>query len=132
VIWWTAVCKDAGDGKTTVTLSARVNSNAFGDGRAKKQQSDVFWNNMGATLKNASPPPSQTASQPTPGDAMLVQVSSHPSGADITIDGDYAGSTPSQIKLKPGTHAIKITKKGFQPWERSIKMEARRVAEHRC
>ncbi|HEU5404277.1 MAG TPA: PEGA domain-containing protein [Terriglobales bacterium] len=124
VIMWTATCKDIGDGKTSVTLSGQVNSNTFGDGRAEKQQSDVFWSNMDAALKNPSPPPSQTAAPRAPGAEILVQVSSDPSGADITLDGDYAGSTPSQIKLKPGTHSIKITKKGFQPWERSIKVEA--------
>ena len=52
------------------------------------------------------------------------RVSSEPNGADITVDGDYAGNTPSQIKLKPGVHSIKIAKKDFAPWERSIKVEA--------
>jgi hypothetical protein len=54
----------------------------------------------------------------------VVQVSSEPSGADITLDGDYAGSTPSQLKLKPGSHSVKILKRGFEPWERFIKVEA--------
>ena len=44
----------------------------------------------------------------------LVQFSSDPTGAEITIDGDYAGSTPSLIKIKPGTHSIKLAKAGFQ------------------
>jgi len=121
---WTATCKDDGGGKTTVTLSVQVNSNSFGDGAAKNRVSQIFWNNMDAALKNASPAPSQPAAQPANESAAVVQVSSDPSGADIALDGEYAGSTPSQIKLKPGTHSVKITKKGFQPWERSIKVEA--------
>jgi hypothetical protein len=49
-----------------------------------------------------------------------VNLSSDPNGADITVDGNYVGSTPSLIKLKPGTHSIKITKNGYLPWVRSI------------
>lgn len=125
-IWWTATCKDAGSGKTTVTLSWQMKSTMarrYTDS-AKKVQSDLFWSNMDAALTNASPAPLQSASQPDPEAAVLVQVSSDPSAADIALDGNYAGSTPSQIKLKPGLHSIKITKEGFQPWERSITVEA--------
>ncbi len=60
-----------------------------------------------------------------------VQFSSDPTGAEITIDGNYAGNTPSLIKLKPGTHSIKMTMHGYAPWERSIETaagESRNVA----
>jgi hypothetical protein len=56
--------------------------------------------------------------------STLVQISSEPSGAEILVDGDYTGSTPSQLKLKSGSHSVKITKKGFEPWERSIKVDS--------
>lgn len=85
--------------------------------------------------KDAQPAPSPLVEQPAPSlapvvtppasdTASLVQISSEPSGAEILLDGDYTGSTPSQLKLKPGPHSVKITKKGFEPWERSIKVEA--------
>ncbi|MGO9274757.1 MAG: PEGA domain-containing protein [Terriglobia bacterium] len=45
---------------------------------------------------------------------------SQPDGADITVDGKYAGNTPSTLKLPPGDHAIKIEKPGFKAWERTI------------
>ena len=67
-----------------------------------------------------SPLPASSASDA----AVFVQISSEPGGAEILVDGDYAGSTPSQIKLKSGSHAVRITKKGFVPWERSIKVES--------
>ena len=54
----------------------------------------------------------------------MVQFSSDPSGAEIVIDGNYAGNTPSLIKLRPGNHSIRITKKGYTPWERSIDADA--------
>jgi hypothetical protein len=51
-------------------------------------------------------------------------LSSDPAGAEITIDGNYAGNTPSLIKLKPGTHSIRMTMHGYAPWERSIETAA--------
>jgi hypothetical protein len=35
-----------------------------------------------------------------------------------------AGSTPSLIKLKPGAHSVKVTKKGYMLWVRSINTDA--------
>jgi hypothetical protein len=53
-----------------------------------------------------------------------VQLSSDPTGAEITIDRSYAGNTPSLIKLRPGTHSIRMTLHGYAPWERSIETAA--------
>ena len=53
-----------------------------------------------------------------------VQLSSDPTGAEITIDGSYVGNTPSLIKLKPGRHSIRMTLPGYAPWERSIETAA--------
>lgn len=135
VISWTAVCKDAGSGKTTVTLSGRVNSNSFGNGGAERKDATTFWSNMDAALANgrsssvsasisatSQPIPKAGQSVPVPSEAV-VQISSEPSDADFSIDGDYQGNTPSQIKLKPGSHSIMISKAGFNPWERSINVK---------
>ncbi len=53
-----------------------------------------------------------------------MQLSSDPAGAEITIDGNYAGNTPSLIKLKPGTYSIRMTLRGYAPWVRSIETAA--------
>lgn len=126
---WTAVCGDAGDGKTTVTLQEQGGPKTFGYSEAIKKDADNFWGNMDVALKSSALSGGIATSSPQAPQAgsevvAIVQISSEPSGADITVDGDYAGSTPSQMKLKPGAHAVKITKKGFEPWERSIKVEA--------
>jgi hypothetical protein len=52
-----------------------------------------------------------------------VQLSSEPAGAEITVDGNYVGSTPSLIKLRLGTHSVKMTKNGYAPWVRSIEVQ---------
>ncbi|MGA3334287.1 MAG: PEGA domain-containing protein [Terracidiphilus sp.] len=72
-----------------------------------------------------------TSAQSSPEATASVQFSSDPTGAEIAIDGDYAGSTPSLIKMKPGTHSVKIAKNGYQPWVRSIEIaggESRNLA----
>lgn len=128
IINWTALCRDAGDGKTIVTLTYKERTSYItGDRKALLKVTTVFWNNIDSYLsKDASSnsSPAQAGAGQAGADSLATwKVSSEPSGADITLDGDYVGSTPSELKLKPGTHSVRITKKGFQPWERSIKVE---------
>jgi len=125
-----AICREAGTDKTSVSISvaqAVGNPQIFGVGKAKDKEALRFWSELDKAIQiNQGLASDSTKSQgpATNDESAQVTVTSTPDGADITLDGDYAGSTPSQIKLKPGTHSVKITKKGFQPWERSIKVEA--------
>ena len=77
---------------------------------------------------NAAPTGSSTAgpagTNSVSDEVASVQLSSDPTGAEITIDGSYVGNTPSLIKLKPGTHLIRMTLPGYTPWERSIETAA--------
>jgi hypothetical protein len=45
---------------------------------------------------------------------------STPAGAEITLDGKYAGNTPSEISLSPGTHAVELFMPGFALWKRDL------------
>ena len=49
-----------------------------------------------------------------------LEISSTPAGAEIEIDGNFSGNTPSTMTVEPGQHSVKITKKGFQPWQKTI------------
>ena len=69
-------------------------------------------------------PPSHRVGHPASDTSAMVQISSEPSGADILVDGDYTGCTPTQLKLKPGPHSVRIAKKGFEAWEKSITVES--------
>jgi len=57
----------------------------------------------------------------TPGSEAVLDISSNPTAAEIEIDGAFVGNTPSSVEVSPGEHALKITKKGFVPWERRLK-----------
>jgi hypothetical protein len=69
-------------------------------------------------------PPSNTVAPAGPDAVASVQLSSDPTGAEITIDGNYVGNTPSLIKLRPGTHSIRMTLAGYAPWVRSVETAA--------
>jgi hypothetical protein len=53
------------------------------------------------------------------GNATL-EISSTPPNADIEVDGNFIGNTPSSLGLASGEHTIKITKSGYKPWQRKI------------
>jgi hypothetical protein len=51
-----------------------------------------------------------------------ISVASTPDGADIEVDGNFVGNTPSDIDLTDGEHTVSIQKGGFKPWQRKIKV----------
>lgn len=53
---------------------------------------------------------------------VTLSVRSTPEAADIEVDGSFVGSTPSAIDLATGEHTVIISKKGFEPWKRTIKL----------
>lgn len=52
-----------------------------------------------------------------------VMISSEPTGAEISVDGQFDSSTPSKLLLSPGEHIIRVTRPGFELWERKITVE---------
>ncbi|HET7183565.1 MAG TPA: PEGA domain-containing protein [Terriglobales bacterium] len=50
-----------------------------------------------------------------------VSVGSEPSGADVYVDGNFVGSTPSLLPLPPGSYKIEVKAAGFKNWSREIK-----------
>ncbi len=48
-------------------------------------------------------------------------VSSTPDGADIEVDGNFVGSTPSALELAPGDHTVAVKKSGYRTWQRKMR-----------
>jgi len=75
-----------------------------------------------------APAPPAVAAQAVPPEKLSEKVkcnfSSTPTGADITVDGKYLGSTPSEIPLGVGTHVVVISTPGFAEWKRELTVEA--------
>jgi hypothetical protein len=63
---------------------------------------------------------SAQALPPQKAEKIKCNFSSTPAGADITLDGKYVGSTPSEIELVTGTHVVVFSMSGFAQWKRDL------------
>jgi formylglycine-generating enzyme required for sulfatase activity len=62
----------------------------------------------------------QVTLQPAPG---LLELGSIPSGANVTLDGDFLGQTPLTVEIAPGrTHTLAVSKPGFERYDDSVAM----------
>ncbi len=81
-----------------------------------------------ATAQPSSPPPAPAppvaSGQQGRSERIRCNFSSTPSGAEITVDGRYVGSTPSEIGLSTGTHVVILSLSGFTAWKRDLTIEA--------
>jgi hypothetical protein len=50
-----------------------------------------------------------------------LSISSIPDGADIEVDGNFVGNTPSAIEISIGDHTISVRKNGYKAWQRKLK-----------
>jgi hypothetical protein len=83
-----------------------------------------------ATAAPSAQPPVVAAAAPAPeaavqpaGAASTTELTllSAPDGADIELDGAFVGSTPSTVALANGDHTVRVTKKGYQPYEKKLR-----------
>ncbi len=59
----------------------------------------------------------------------LIVLQSDPSGAQIIIDDKIKTATQATLTLPPGWYNITITKEGFQPWHKRMKVQGEVVAK---
>ena len=88
----------------------------------------THWAAHESEVRTAAVPLATPVSQPVSAEpcstlsenSASLAISSNPRGADIEIDGNFVGNTPSTIQLKPGEHEIGISMRGYQEWKRKI------------
>lgn len=51
-----------------------------------------------------------------------VAINSEPAGADIYVDGNFVGQTPSTIRLPAGRHHVEVKSQGKQSWTRDLEV----------
>jgi PDZ domain/PEGA domain len=75
-----------------------------------------------------------TVIKPSPAQSSVVtstvSVSSTVPGADIFVDEDFVGNTPSTINVRAGKHIITIKKSGFQNWTRIVDFSGGSITLH--
>jgi diacylglycerol kinase family enzyme len=81
--------------------------------QAKKAASDDMDKAI-SQLPTEAPKPVETVAKPQ------VTITSEPSGAEIEIDGEFIGNTPTTVTAKEGKVVVRVKKAGFQQWERTL------------
>ena len=69
----------------------------------------------------AAPEPKPEPPAPKTGTLVLR---SNVVGDQVSINGKNYGATRLDLELKPGTYDIVIRKDGYQPWQKSVKLDA--------
>lgn len=54
-----------------------------------------------------------------------LQVKSKPEGAEILLNGKYAGNTPATFRLPPGEYIVTVHKPGYGEWRRAMMLTSR-------
>lgn len=105
-----------------------VNTLGFADFDKEGLNFAIFVSEVIAMLKehfNYIPQYQKTTPDPKPEITKVpVQITSEPTGAEIYVDGEFVGSTPSKVRVGVGRHTIQVKKSGFKTWERSLTVEA--------
>jgi hypothetical protein len=79
-----------------------------------KQAATVDLDKAISLLPTEAPKPAESLAKPQ------LTITSEPSGAEIEIDGEFIGNTPTTVTAKEGKVVVKVKKAGFQPWERPL------------
>jgi hypothetical protein len=67
--------------------------------------------------------PSQSAASLAKVERATVECFSDPSAADILIDGDFYGNTPSILKVPVGKHQLEIQLSGYKTFSMPLILE---------
>lgn len=81
-------------------------------------QGDMKLDMARLTSPAGTPPVAQLAS---------LTIDSGVTGADIEIDGNFVGSTPSTVSVAPGQHTIMVKKSGYADWSRPMNVSGSAV-----
>ncbi len=127
-----AICREADNNETVVSITvaqAVGNPQVFGVGKAKDKEAVRFWSELDKAVQineTLKPDSSQPEGSQAPAIEATAQVTvkSTPDGADIMLDGKFAGSTPSTFQIKSGDHSVRVELSGFVPWEKSLTITA--------
>lgn len=79
---------------------------------------------MTAVQSQPAPAPTMNESAPVGSAPARLRIDSTPPGADIEVDANFVGNTPSDVQVAEGDHSVVIKKAGFKSWERRLKSTA--------
>jgi len=102
-----------------ITTLSRIRNNA--DENVSSMNFALSAENLIGVLKRFYPEAGMSPKTVDPADGFgSVNVSSDPAGADIYLDGQFVGNTPSLLHVAAGAHKIEIQSGKTKPWERDL------------
>jgi hypothetical protein len=121
-------------GGSTLTINVQKKDSGSLDFDAGDRMADKFFEQVtqelagetkqAAALKPAAAPvtiPASVVATQVPSSAPgTVTVSTTPGGADISVDGNFVGNAPANLKLPPGRHSVAVSLDGFKTWTRDM------------
>jgi PEGA domain len=96
----------------------------------------VYYVNCDVPVKSLASEESTANSRPAPAapppQLAMLEFWSSPAGADVYVDGGFAGKTPASFTIAPGQYTITMRKLDFGTWERKLLVDAgkRRVGAY--
>jgi hypothetical protein len=90
-----------------------------------KQKSEVHTEEAAVKVpapKAVPPEPTLTAA-PESGTGKVI-LTATPEHADVSVDGNFVGNAPVNLKLTPGKHSVAVSAKGYQEFTREISVFA--------
>jgi hypothetical protein len=102
-------------GKDT-TINKGVIFDAFTD-----QNHTLVSSVSSAAEKEKQPAP--MVPRPAAGGGATVTITSAVSGADIEVDGNFVGNTPTTLQVPPGSHEVTVKAAGAA-WQRTVQVSA--------
>jgi len=115
--------------KSTLSLGGSVDEACRAIARHWPEHRSAMASADPPTPQPASAPASAAADPPAPATSTAhLSVSSIPDGADIEIDGSFMGNAPSSLQLQPGDHKVLVSKSGYKPWQRTLKISGGEVS----
>ena len=111
--------------EATIPKDTMISGYVNGDQKIQIPASEAITQVPSSPVYNAQPygsgyGPASVAPQPTIDLPSDVNLKSVPPGAEISIDGEFVGDTPTVVKVSPGHHNIIVTKTGFKTWQRTL------------
>jgi hypothetical protein len=95
------------------------------------QRDNIPTNAPATTQQNQVQPTSSGSAVSSSESTGSLSVTTTPAGAVVSVDNEAKGISPTMISgLSPGTHAVKISKAGFQDFSTTITIEAGKVREY--
>ncbi len=89
---------------------------AMQDCRKYVGQPDYAWpiqcNSVRESLRQESTPSLESSG--------VCRITSVPDAAEVHVDGDFVGNTPTKLSLSPGKHTVHVSAAGYKQWEREI------------